>query len=347
MAALAINSIGSGYQGELVINQLDLAVEHGDILALLGPSGCGKSTLLRVIAGLHPCLFGAITIQGRVVNSDDIFIASENRGVGLIFQDYALFPHLTIAENILFGVRDASKKSRQAMLTEMLDLIHLQGLEARYPHELSGGQQQRVSIARAIACQPQILLLDEPFSNIDPQVRQELMAQMRAILKSRNITGIFVTHSKEEAFVFADKLAIFEQGAIAQIGTAESLYSFPRSRYVADFLERGNYLPVKVKNAHQVETPLGLLTSDTKLEFANNDSGEMLLRCQNISLIASVGGNGTIIERQFLGRFCHYKVQIDSYELDVKHHNTQLVVGQKVDVTADKHNLIIFEAKCM
>ena len=342
MLALQIKDICSGYHHQPILKNLNLAVENGEIMALLGPSGCGKSTLLRAIAGLQPCSSGSISIQEKIVNGDGVFIPSEQRGVGMIFQDYALFPHMTIAENILFGVKKTSNTTKNKTLNDMLALVHLEGLEGRYPHELSGGQQQRVSIARALAYEPKLLLLDEPFSNIDPQVRQGLMLQMRVILKSRNITAIFVTHSKDEAFVFADKLALFQDGYIAQSDTSEALYSTPCSRYVADFLGGGNYLPIEVRSNNQVATPFGMLESTSNLSYSNGYCGEILLRPHQFNLSVNENGRGTILERHFLGHICHYRVQVQSYLLDVKSPFTQLFSGQKVDIYADAHDLVIF-----
>lgn len=232
---LTLHQVHSDYQGQKVLKGLSLDLAQGEILALLGPSGCGKTTLLRAVAGLQAISQGEILINGKLVSGQKTFVPSEQRGIGMIFQDYALFPHLTVAENILFGVPKLSGAQRQSRLDDMLSLVKLDGLAKRYPHELSGGQQQRVSIARALAYEPQLLLLDEPFSNIDAQVRYEMMAEIRSILKQRNVSAVFVTHSKDEAFVFADTLAIFNQGVIVQYGSAEAVYATPNSRYVADF----------------------------------------------------------------------------------------------------------------
>lgn len=267
-ATLRLSHVHSDYQGQSVLKGLSLALEQGEILALLGPSGCGKTTLLRAVAGLQAISQGEISINGLVVSGHQAFVPSEQRGIGMIFQDYALFPHLTVAENILFGVSALSKPQAKARLEEMLSLVKLEGLAARYPHELSGGQQQRVSIARALAYEPQLLLLDEPFSNIDAQVRHEMMAEIRGILKLHNVSAVFVTHSKDEAFVFADTLALFNQGVIAQHGKAEELYTQPNSRYVADFLGSGNYLPAVMVDALHITTPIGTLVSTTTISMA-------------------------------------------------------------------------------
>ncbi|MCL1037118.1 ABC transporter ATP-binding protein [Shewanella corallii] len=342
MTALSITGVNSEYQGVRVLDGLDLQMEQGEILALLGPSGCGKTTLLRAIAGLQPVSSGCIHVQGQCFNGEGNFTPSEQRGVGMIFQDYALFPHLTVADNILFGVTEKDSFRRGALLEEMLTLVKLEGLEKRYPHELSGGQQQRVSIARALACKPKLLLLDEPFSNIDSQVRGELMMEIRAILKSRKVSAVFVTHSKDEAFVFADKLALFKEGRIVQHGTAEELYYSPAERYVADFLGRGNYVPVQVVDGFNVDSPLGQLVSTSELTWPSQYSGEVLLRPQQLTLEPDDAAAGVIRDRRFLGNFCHYQVEIASQLLEVRSQLTQLLPGQKVQIRAEAHPLVIF-----
>ncbi|WP_394146679.1 ABC transporter ATP-binding protein [Shewanella atlantica] len=342
MSTLSINGVHSDYQGQQVLKGLDLTLGKGEIAALLGPSGCGKTTLLRAIAGLQPITQGEICINGQVLSGPDWFEPSEQRGIGMIFQDYALFPHLNVADNILFGVKDATKAQRQARLDEMLALVKLDGLSQRYPHELSGGQQQRVSIARALAYEPELLLLDEPFSNIDAKVRGEMMLEIRAILKQRNVSAIFVTHSKDEAFVFADKLALFKDGYIAQYGTAEELYTSPKDRYVADFLGSGNYIPASVKDAFSVETPLGELVSTHELTHPVSYQGEILLRPQQLEITADEQGAGVIVERRFLGNICHYQVQVAQHFYEVKTQISQLALGQKVDLHAQAHSLVVF-----
>lgn len=340
--ALSLENVCSEYQGVPVLNALDLQMEQGEILALLGPSGCGKTTLLRAIAGLQPITRGQVKVQGVTFNGDGEFVPSEQRGVGMIFQDYALFPHLTVADNVLFGVREKDSFRRSALLEEMLALVKLEGLDKRYPHELSGGQQQRVSIARALACKPRLLLLDEPFSNIDSQVRSELMLEIRTILKSRNVSAVFVTHSKDEAFVFADKLALFKDGCIVQHGSAEALYYQPAERYVADFLGRGNYIPVQVRDGYSVDSPLGQLVSTCELSWPSDYHGEVLLRPQQLTLEPDEQAAGVIRDRRFLGNFCHYQVEVASLLLEVRSQLTQLLPGQKVQIRAEAHPLVIF-----
>ena len=342
MSTLMIENVFSDYQGQVILNGLNLTLQQGEIVALLGPSGCGKTTLLRAIAGLQPISQGTIKINGDALSGDDLFVPSEQRGVGMIFQDYALFPHLTVAENILFGVKGLTKSERQARLDEMLELVKLTGLSQRYPYELSGGQQQRVSIARALAYQPQLLLLDEPFSNIDAQVRNEMMLEIRSILKQRNVSAVFVTHSKDEAFVFADKLALFKEGCIIQHGLAEELYAHPNDRYVAEFLGAGNYLPVTVNSCMEVSSPIGVLQSSASINYPVDYQGQLLLRPQQVELVADEQGLAVIVERRFLGTVCHYWVKVEEHCLEVRSQLLQLSPGQKVNLFAPAHPLVIF-----
>lgn len=342
MSTLSISNVSSDYQGLVILHQLNLTLQQGEIVALLGPSGCGKTTLLKAIAGLQGISQGSIKINGQVLSGEGVFIASEQRGVGMIFQDYALFPHLTVGDNILFGVKGLNKLERQTRLEDMLELVKLTGLGERYPHELSGGQQQRVSIARALAYEPELMLLDEPFSNIDAQVRHEMMLEIRAILKQRNVSAVFVTHSKDEAFVFADKLALFEQGHIVQHGAAETLYANPHSRYVADFLGTTNYLPVTVSSDLQLESPLGVLTSASLLPHVAGTHGQLLLRPQQIALQADIQGQANIIDRRFLGTVCHYKVNQNGVDLEVSSPVMNFEPGQRVQLTVVGHPFVVF-----
>lgn len=341
MATLQVSNVHSSYQDNAVLKGLDLTVEKGEIVALLGPSGCGKTTLLRAIAGLQSISAGEIRINGKAVVSDKEFIASEKRGIGMIFQDYALFPHLTVAENILFGVKLADKANKAAKLDNMLALVKLDGLGGRYPHELSGGQQQRVSIARALAYEPEVLLLDEPFSNIDAKVRREMMLEIRNILKSHNISAVFVTHSKDEAFVFADKLALFNQGQIVQCGDAERLYLRPQDKYVADFLGASNYLEATVIAGKRVSTLIGDIDSEQQLKAAIGSDVELLLRPQQLQIARSESGTGEVIERRFLGSVCQYLVNIGNKTLDIHSEYLDIKIGEKVAITTTPHSLVL------
>lgn len=257
MTQLAIHHLTSQYDGKSVIKDLSLTVAHTDIVALLGPSGCGKTTLLRAIAGLQPITQGDITLGEKVISTPTKSVASEQRNIGMIFQDYALFPHLSVKDNIAFGLHKMPVSKKGSVVSDMLGLVKLQGFGDRFPHELSGGQQQRVAIARALAYRPQLMLLDEPFSNIDSQSRGEIMQEMRQILKEQKVPAVFVTHSKDEAFAFADKIAIFNDGKIEQIDQGSVLYANPSSPYVADFMGKTNYMVIDSINDELITTCLG------------------------------------------------------------------------------------------
>lgn len=226
-----------------VVHGLSLQLQRGEIGALLGESGCGKTTTLRAIAGFEPAQGGRITLAGRVLVAADRAVPPERRNIGMMFQDYALFPHLDVAANIGFGLRALPARERTARMREVLALVGLPGAEGRYPNELSGGQQQRVALARALAPRPSLLLLDEPFSSLDVQTRGRLAEELRDLLKAAGITSLLVTHDQSEAFAMADRVGVMAQGALLQWGPPEQLYRAPAHRAVATFLGRGTLLP--------------------------------------------------------------------------------------------------------
>lgn len=235
-------------QKQEILSDVNLSLDKGDILGLVGPSGCGKTTLLNTLAGFYEQSDGSICILGNdpLTITPHNLLPPERRNIGMIFQDYALFPHLTVAENICFGISGLPKDEQSARTNELLSLLALPDFAKRYPHELSGGQQQRVAIARALAPRPSLLLLDEPFSNIDARLRNELMIEIRQLLKRLEMTAIFVTHNKDEVFTFADKIAVMHQGSILQFGVPSEVCSMPLNWQVADFLQLGSWLPVQL-----------------------------------------------------------------------------------------------------
>ncbi len=344
MSHLSIRNIVCRYDGQAVINELSLSLKDNDIIALLGPSGCGKTTLLRTIAGLQEVNAGEIYFGDRLVSSMHTMLASEHRNVGMIFQDYALFPHLSVSDNIGFGLNKLSKSARQERVSEMLDLVKLAPFAQRFPHELSGGQQQRVAIARALAYQPSLMLLDEPFSNIDSQSRGEIMMEIRQILKQQNVPAVFVTHSKDEAFAFADKLAIFNQGRIEQIGSAQSLYQQPVSPYVANFMGKANYLPLLAINEQSVQSALG----EISLANASNRQrhNTLMVRPEQLQLTASESRNDyQIIQRFFSGGHWVYTLKNSAADkLSLEAHCAQeLSINCFVKVTVKPHDIVSFE----
>ena len=321
MSSLVLDNLSYQYNGTAVIENLDLTVAKDEIVCLLGASGCGKTTTLKAIAGLIEAKQGKVFIDGKLVSDEQSFLAPEYRNIGMMFQDYALFPHLTVADNIAFGLAKMPKAQKQQRVDEMLELVHLIGCAKRFPHQLSGGQQQRVAIARALAYKPSLLLLDEPFSNIDTQVRFELIADIRRIIKAQRVSAVFVTHSKEEAFAFSDTLAVMHRGKIAQQGTPEQLFSSPSSKVVAEFLGQGIYLDAEVLTATEYNTVYGRVESFVARDY-QAQIGLLYIRPHHLMLSAVSMGEGsintvTIINSRFIGSHYVYKVMIAQQEIEV------------------------------
>ena len=241
MNHIQLKSITKTYGGSdgPAVKNLSLDIEKGSIVTLLGPSGCGKSTTLRLIAGFEYAESGRITLANRVVSDSNAWIPPEKRGVGMVFQDYALFPHLNVMDNVGFGYKGKDKKDR---IFEVLNLVNLKGFEKRYPHELSGGQQQRVALARALARRPVVVLLDEPFSNLDADLRICMRVEIKRILKEAGTTAIFVSHDQKDALAISDKIVVMKDGEIQQIGTPREIYQYPENTFVANFVGQTNIL---------------------------------------------------------------------------------------------------------
>lgn len=289
------------------VNQVTLQLQQGDLLGLLGPSGCGKTTLLRLIAGFEQPQTGTIDLAGQTVAGAGGWLPPERRDVGMVFQDYALFPHLTVAENVAFGLKHQRRSRRllprqvKEWVAKAIALVGLQSLEHRYPHELSGGQQQRVALARALAPQPAIVLLDEPLSNLDVQVRLRLRQEIRDILKTTGTTGVFVTHDQEEALCMADQVAVMRQGQIEQLGAPETIYQQPTSRFVAEFVTQANFLPARL-NGRNWETEIGCFAAQEPV----SDRADLMIRQEDLRLEPDESGKVVVRDRQFLGREHRY-----------------------------------------
>ena len=249
---LEVENLRHSYGEQEVVRGLTFSLAHGAIGCLLGPSGCGKTTVLRCIAGFEAVREGAIRIAGRLVSGPRTMLPPEERRVGMVFQDFALFPHLQVAGNIAFGLRGASRAAREARVRELAELVGLSAELDKYPHEISGGQQQRVALARALAPRPELLLLDEPFSNLDVDLRERLSLEVREIIKASGATAILVTHDQHEAFAMADEIGVLHEGHIQQWDSPYNLYHRPANRFVADFVGQGVFLPAKVLSAHRV-----------------------------------------------------------------------------------------------
>ncbi|WAH57474.1 ABC transporter ATP-binding protein [Pseudomonas silvicola] len=307
---LALDQLACGYQGQAVVQGLDLTLHAGDIGCLLGASGCGKTTTLRAIAGFEPVHDGQVVLGAEVISRAGYTLAPEKRRIGMVFQDYALFPHLSVADNVAFGIRQHPRQA--AVVAEMLELVNLPGLDNRYPHELSGGQQQRVALARALAPQPQLLLLDEPFSNLDVELRRRLSQEVRSILKHRGTSAILVTHDQEEAFSVSDKVGVFQQGRLEQWDTPYNLYHHPRTPFVAGFIGQGYFLRGTLNTAHSVHTELGELHTPTAYPWAPGSAVNVLLRPDSIVHAPDGPLKARITAKCFQGANTLYHLRLDS-----------------------------------
>ncbi len=345
MSHLVIKDLAYQYNGTKVLSELSLTVEQDEIVCLLGASGCGKTTTLKAIAGIIQPEHGYISIDSKVVNDSGLFVAPEKRNIGMMFQDYALFPHLTVSDNIAFGLSNMSKGQKRERVEQMLSLVKLAGCGARYPHQLSGGQQQRVAIARALAYKPSLLLLDEPFSNIDTQVRFELIADIRRIIKAQRVSAVFVTHSKEEAFAFADTLAVMNAGKVAQQGSAEQLFSQPNSKVVAEFLGTGIYLAAKVLTPTEYATAFGVVHSLSASSLACQQ-GQLYIRPHHIQLCEAAPSdtnNLIILQRRFIGTRYVYRINIAGQECEVAAEQDRVfAVEQPVKIKIMPHTVNFF-----
>ncbi|MEX1317725.1 MAG: ABC transporter ATP-binding protein [Synechococcaceae cyanobacterium] len=304
------------------VDRVSFSLEQGELLALLGPSGCGKTTTLRMIAGLETVDAGSVWLRGIPITG----WRPERRGIGLVFQDYALFPHLTVAENVRFGLHRWPRSRAGARTEEMLELVGLTALARRYPHELSGGQQQRVALARTLAPQPELVLLDEPFSNLDAAMRLEMRQEVRRLLRRAGAAAILVTHDQEEAMVMADRLAVMEQGCLVQSGTPDAIYRRPVSAFVASFLGRSNLLRGEAHGA-AADTLLGCLP----LVAPAQGPTTIAVRPEQIRLVADAQAPATVETREFRGHDQLYRVRVGDIALTVISTNVDaLQEGERV-----------------
>jgi iron(III) transport system ATP-binding protein len=295
-AVVACRSLTKHFGQVAAVEDLDLDVLHGELLALLGPSGCGKTTTLRLVAGFERPDRGTVALGSELVAGPGRFVPPEQRRIGVVFQDYALFPHLTIAANVGYGIRDRSRRTER--VREMLELVGLPDKGGRRPHELSGGEQQRVAIARALAPEPEILLLDEPFSNLDAALRGRVRDEVRDILRAAGATAIFVTHDQEEALSLADRVAVMQHGRILQVGAPAALYAQPRRRFVATFVGDADLIAGESDGTRAV-TPLGTVAIDASEPVSG--AVDVVIRPENVRLRLDGSGNGVVRRLTYYG----------------------------------------------
>ena len=319
--------LSKSFGSDPVVDSVDLDVHAGEVLALVGPSGSGKTTLLRIIAGFETPDRGTITLGGKPAAGPGVWTPAEERRLGMVFQDYALFPHMTVAENVAFGLTGLDRSNKARRVTEALGLVRLSGMSDRYPHQLSGGEQQRVAVARSLAPQPIALLLDEPFSNLDLQLRERLRQDVKEIFSSSGVTVVYVTHDQEEALFMGDTVAVIDGGSIQQSGAPEEVYHRPRSPFVASFLGMADYLSA-VSAGEGLDTELGKMA----VEEAVGDGCRVMVRPDDV-MLRSPGSRGTISNRIFQGTHYLYEVTLPSGETvhSFQNHTVRYEIGDSVE----------------
>ncbi len=341
---LSIENVVIAYGDVQIINGVSFALKEGQIGCLLGPSGCGKSTLLRAIAGFEPLREGEIYINGELLASTERTVPPEERQFGMVFQDIALFPHLTIFENIAFGIKHWSKQEQRERVLYLLDLVGLSGFESRYPHSLSGGQQQRIALARAMAPKPRLLLMDEPFSGLDTKLREELVPEIRQILLQEKMSAILVTHDQLEAFAMADQVSVMNGGSIHQTGSAYSIYHKPDTRFVASFIGHGDFLASVVCGDNCVHSDLGEIKGNAFHGRTDGEKMDLLVRPDDILHDDDSDFKGLIVNKWFRGSHFLYRVRLPSgkvvYCFASSHHDHS--VGQEIGLSVHLDHLVLF-----
>ena len=348
---LEVLSAGVAYGRVAAVHDISFRLERGQIGCLLGPSGCGKTTALRAVAGFEPLVAGEIRLEGECISRPGLTLAPERRRIGMVFQDYALFPHLSVAGNISFGLKGMDGVARAGRVAELLDLTGLAGSADKYPHELSGGQQQRVALARALAPQPQLMLLDEPFSNLDTELRERLSLELREILKAANTTAILVTHDQHEAFAIADVIGLMNQGRIEQWDAAYNLYHRPANRFVADFIGQGVFVNGKVLAGNQVQIEFGDLAGDIPMPChqgcdacGKGCSVDVLLRPDDVIHDDASHLQAEVLRKAFRGAEFLYTLRLPSgrevLALVPSHHNH--AIGEKIGIRLEVDHVVAF-----
>ncbi|MEH6812586.1 MAG: ABC transporter ATP-binding protein [Motiliproteus sp.] len=341
---LKVKDIECRYQSQVIVEKLSFEVKQGEISCLLGPSGCGKTTVLRAIAGFNPIYSGEISLAGKLIAKPKEGVPPENRNIGMVFQDYALFPHLSVCSNITFGLKGASRAEKQRVVDHLLELVKLEGMGDRYPHELSGGQQQRVALARALAPKPRLLLMDEPFSNLDTELRRQLSMEVRDILKEEKISAIVVTHDQNEAFTVSDKLGVIANGRLQQWETPFEIYHHPANTAVASFVGEGAFLRGKAVSDELIDTDIGLVRA-SKVNWSAGDEVDVFVRPHEI--VPGCNGcsvDGQVVKKEFLGTSTLYTLRLPTGRLVessfMADHDYQ--IGDTIGLRVETEKLVAF-----
>lgn len=344
---LEVNQVSVAYGRNTVVREISVGLKPGEIGCLLGPSGCGKTTLLRAIAGFEPVSGGEIVLDGQTVSRPGLNISPERRRVGMVFQDFALFPHLSVADNIAFGLKGLDKNERLERTRELLEVVGLPHYGQLYPHQLSGGQQQRIALARAMAPRPKLLLMDEPFSSMDVDLRESLAREVRRILRQEGVTALIVTHDQFEAFAIADRIAVMNVGHLQQFDTGYDLYHKPANHFVADFIGQGVLLPGTVLNADEVETELAAIPGKVPEGCQPGCPVEVLVRPDDILHDDKSQLRATIIDKAFRGAQFLYTLQLPSGArvlcLAPSHHDYE--IGSQFGIRLEIDHLVMFRQR--
>ncbi|AGH45452.1 ABC transporter ATP-binding protein [Paraglaciecola psychrophila] len=344
---LSLNNVSVAYQKTQAVQNVTFELGVGQIGCLLGPSGCGKTSLLRAVAGFEKIAEGQISLRQQLVSAKHSHVEPEKRRVAVVFQDYALFPHLTVAQNIAFGLHEYTRAQKFQRVTELLMLVGLPGYERRYPHALSGGQQQRVALARAMAAKPDLLLLDEPFSSLDAELRDDLAKELRVILKHENTTALMVTHDQNEAFAMADVIGVMDQGRLMQWTDAYALYHRPVNRFVASFVGDGVFLSATIDNNIKLNSGLGVFPINPESGFKQGDKVVFLVRPDDIIHDDESETLAKVVDRSFQGSHILYQLELQHVGharvlcLALSHHDHQL--NELIGIRLDLEHLIVFK----
>ena len=341
---LQVDGLDAGYDDLQVLNQVSFSLKPGEIGCMLGPSGCGKTTVLRSIAGFENAWCGRILIDDIEVSTPGFSLPPERRNIGMVFQDFALFPHLRVEENVRFGLHRLERREQQGRVQEMLAIVGMLAYAQAYPHQLSGGQQQRVALARALAPRPSILLLDEPFSNMDVDLREQLAREVRNILKQENNTAVLVTHDQNEAFAMADQICVMNEGSVMQQGSGYDLYHRPANRFVADFIGQGVIIPATVESLTSVKTELGMIRSDDVIDAAPGTLVDVLIRPDDIVHDDESPESAIVVEKAFRGADFLYFLRMDSGVevlcLAPSHHDHK--INERIGIRLNVDHLVTF-----
>lgn len=346
MPLLALASVSCLIDGQPVVKGVSLGLAAGELGCLLGPSGCGKTTLLRAIAGFQPLSSGSISLRGQIVSTVQRRSPPEQRRLGFVFQDLALFPHLRLEDNIAFGLRALDRSQRRARVDGMLAMLGLEGLGRRYPHELSGGQQQRVALARSLAPQPDLLLLDEPFSSLDAHLRGSLREELATLLRRLGTAAILVTHDQAEAFSFADRIGVMQAGELVQWDSAFDVYHRPATPFVARFVGEGRLIPGQVRADGAIDTPLGVLRGPATAAWSAGAAVEVLVRPDDLLPGSEHGVLVRVVGAAFRGAETLYSLRLDdgSEVCALFPSHIQHAPGEQIRVATDLEHLVVFAA---